>query len=135
MIKYVIIILVSVAIGATITKLYYPTLQTVTETKEVVRNNVVTEVHEVIRTDGSKEIITVTVDKTVKKDTSSVVAVVAPKLPQYHASISATRSTDALLNGDVVYGAQLDYNVIGPISVGVRADTSKQIGLVVGVAF
>lgn len=127
--------LVSVAIGATVTKFYYPTLQTVTETKEVVRNNVVTEIREVIRTDGSKEIITVTIDKTVKKETASVVAISAPPKPKYHASISATRSAEALLSDSMVYGAQIDYAILGPISVGIRADSTKQIGLVVGVAF
>lgn len=128
---------VAAVIGASITKYYYPTLQTVTETKEVVRNNVVTEIHEVTRTDGTKEVITVVIDKTVKKETASVVATAAPLKPKYHASVSVTRSADELLNNGatMVYGAQLDYNVLGPISVGIRADSSKQIGLTLGVAF
>ena len=135
MIKYAILILVSVVIGATITKLYYPTLRTVTETKEVVRNDIVTEVHEVVRKDGTHEIVTVIVDKSVKKETASVVATIPSAKPKYHLTFSASKPIKELASDNMVYGAQLDYAILGPISLGVRVDTSKQIGLVIGVAF
>ena len=129
--NYLIVALAAALSGAAITKYYWPTERS-TEV-EVVRNNVVTETREITKADGTKEVVTVVTDKTTKKETATVVAVSTK--PKYHVSISATRSLNYLTGGDVIYGAQLDYNVLGPVTLGVRADTSKQFGLVIGVAF
>lgn len=69
--QHVFILLVAVAItSAALTKYYYPNVEykdKVVE-KEVVRNDIRTIVKEVIKADGSKEIITETTDKSVKKE-------------------------------------------------------------------
>lgn len=128
---YLIGVLAAATLGAGVTKYYWP--NNVTTEIEVIRNNIVTEVREIVRPDGSKETTTVTTDKTTKKETATQTTVALK--PKYHASISATRSVDALTSDKTIYGAQLDYNILGPFTVGVRADTSKQVGLVVGVSF
>jgi hypothetical protein len=129
--NYLIVAIVAAISGAAITKYYWPTNK-ITEVA-VTHTDIVTQVREVVRPDGTKEITTITTDKTVKKDTNTVVAVSSK--PKYQASISATRPVEYLTGGPIIYGVQIDYNILGPITLGVRADTSKQVGLVVGVAF
>ena len=117
--------------GGAITKHYWPTIKNV-ET-EVVRNNIVTEVREVVKPNGTKETVTVVRDNSTSKSTNTKIEV--PKKPQWHASISATCSTQDLKCQKTIYGAQLDYNFAGPFTIGVRADTEKQVGLTLGFSF
>lgn len=122
-------------IGAGVAKYYFPTLRTETKEVEVVKNNIVTEVREIIRTDGSKEVITVVKDTSTKKSTDTSTVLAASPKPKWHATVSGSRSATDLLNAPLVYGAQIDYNILGPLTVGIRADSSKQVGLTIGVAF
>jgi dsRNA-specific ribonuclease len=66
------IILVVAALSAAVTKFYFPSIEEKTQTveKEVVKNNIVTVVKEVTRPDGTKEVITETVDKSTTKSSS-----------------------------------------------------------------
>jgi hypothetical protein len=105
--------------------------KTVEVEKEVVRTDVVTVVKTIERKDGTKETTSTTTDKSVaKKDSTSTVAVVPRS--QYHVSVSGSRSLD---DSNIVYGLQIEKSFIGPLSLGVRVQTDKQIGLVVGYEF
>lgn len=130
-----IIAAICLLLGAALTKYYFPTLRTETKEVEVIRNNIVTEIREVVRQDGTKEIVTVVKDTSTKKSTDTSTVLAAPPKPKWHATVSATRSPSDLFSAATIYGAQLDYNVLGPLSIGIRADTSKQIGLTLGVSF
>ena len=128
---YLLIAVIAAASGAAITRTYFQ--QTKTIEVETVRNNIITETKEVIRTDGTKEVVTVTRDTSTRKSTDT--KVVASSKPKWHATITATCSTHDLKCQSTLYGAQLEYNFVGPFSIGVRADTDKQLGIVLGLSF
>lgn len=102
--------------------------------KEVVRNNVVTVTKEVTRPDGSKEIVTTSTDKTVSKAESDAKTV--PTQPQWHLSASAVMADKPDFGAyKPVYGLQIEKQFLGPISLGLRVQTDKQIGAVIGYTF
>lgn len=132
---YISIALIAAISGAALTKHYWPTQVTTTKEIEVVKTNVVTEVREVVRVDGTKETVTIIKDTSTKKSTDTTVAIAAPPKPLWNVSLSATRSSNELLHGKLIYGVQATYNLLGPFSLGARVDTEKQIGLVLGMEF
>lgn len=129
--KYIILFVVAAGAGSAVTKYYWPTTKNVGT--EVVRNNIITQVREVVRQDGTKEIVTVVTDTSTKK--SKEVKTEVAKKPQWHATLSASCPIGDLRCTKTVYGAQLDYNFAGPFTIGVRADTENQVGITFGVSF
>jgi len=73
-----ILVLIVAALSAALTRYYFPKVEMKTQeiTKEVIRNDIRTIVKEVTRPDGSKEVITETTDKTVKREESKKETVV-----------------------------------------------------------
>ena len=73
---------------------------------------------------GTKTIVTKRTDAIVEqKDVKSDTTVQAPA-PQYHVSVGATI--------DRIYSVQIEKKVLGPISVGIRAETTGQVAAVLG---
>lgn len=130
--NYTITALVSLAIGGAASHYYWPQLSK-TSTSETTQNNITTETQEIIKPDGTKTVSTVTRDTSLRKERSTVV--VAPPKPKWHVSVSATCDIGDLKCQKTLYGAQVEYNFVGPFSAGVRIDTNKQLGVVVGVSF
>jgi hypothetical protein len=118
--------------GLYIGKTYYSRTEVKEVEKEVVRTDVVTVVKTVERPDGTKETTATTTDKSVAKKDSSITSVTAVAKPDWHISISSSRS---LSNVELIYGLQIERRILGPFSLGIRADTEKQIGLVIGMEF
>jgi Glu-tRNA(Gln) amidotransferase subunit E-like FAD-binding protein len=106
--------------------------QTVEVEKEVIRRDVVTEIVEVIRPDGSKEVKTIVVDKSKEqKDSKSTVTVVAAK--NYIGSVSA--ATRSIKFDEIVYTASIQKRIMGPFFLGGSASTDKQYGLIISMEF
>lgn len=122
-------------LGLYIGKTYYSTTQTKEIEKEVVRTDVVTVVKTVERPDGTKETTSTTTDKTVSKHDETKTATTASALaPQWHTSASASVARLSEISSPV-YGIQVERRLLGPFSVGLRAQTDKYIGVALGFEF
>lgn len=106
---------------------------------EVVKKDVTVVEREIRRPDGTVEIdrrtedrSTETVDKSKQTKESTIVQ---NQKPQWKVSASATTAVGSLTSPSLVYGATVERRIIGPFFAGVRADTSKQVGLSVGMEF
>lgn len=136
--KYIIILLIIVAAAsAGITRYYFPQVEfkNTETTKEVVRNDVRTIIKEVTRPDGTKETITETTDKSVKKETSTSDTMIAAK-KQWMFDVGARANLDNISNRDTfVYDLQVQRRILGPFFLGGRVSTDKSIGISVGMEF
>lgn len=126
-VKVQIVILMAVlALGVYIgTKLVKPVVQTVEVDHAVTQTNVVTVTHEVTHTDGTKETIITSTDKSVVKVDESKSTVVAQK--DYFVVASATM--------DRVYGLSVNKRVLGPIFVGAGYQTNGTLSANIGMEF
>lgn len=132
---YTAIIIAAFGLGTYLGKSYFS--QTKLETREVeverIKNNIVTVTREVVKPDGSKTIDTIVTDKSVeKKDSTTTKTVVTASRPDWHISASASTDFKGLAP---VYGVQVERNVFGPFSLGVRLDTQRTVGIVIGMEF
>lgn len=125
--------LIALLLGAGIGSQLFPKIKTETvETeKEVIKRDVVTVVKEVVRADGTKEIITTTTDKTKEKKDSTVTSKVLAS--NYHASISVI--TDNIQLTDLKYQLQVEKRIIGDVFLGAVINSKKEAGLTVGLEF
>lgn len=128
----ILVILVAVA-SAGITRYYFPQVEFKnTETvKEVVRNDIRTIVKEVVRADGTKEIITETTDKSVKKEESKSQTIISSK-PQWMFDVGARTN---LSDRDIYYDLQVQRRVLGPFFLGAKLSTDKSIGVSIGMEY
>lgn len=101
-----ILLIITVAITAAVTKYYFP--NNTETTKEIVRNDIRTIVKEITRPDGSKETVTETTDKSTKKESHSAVTVKS----QWLVGISAKTS---LKDSEIGYELSVAKRQIGPI--------------------
>lgn len=127
-----ILLIITIGITAGVTKFYFPKVEYKnTETvKEVIRNDIRTIVKEITRPDGSKEVVTETTDKTVKREESNKETIIAAK-SQWLVGISAKTS---LKDPQIGYELSVARRQIGPFyllgQVGVRkSEVSAGIGL------
>lgn len=128
------LVVLALGLGIYVGKSQYSKTETVEVEKEVIKRDVVTVVKEVVRPDGTKETETTTIDKSKeKKDTLTSVATGTIK-PDWHISISASAASVAEISSPA-YGFQIERRILGPFSAGLRIQTDKQIGLVVGYEF
>ncbi len=120
--------------GLYIGKTFYSTTKTVEVEKQVTRTDVVTVVKQIERPDGSKETLTTTTDKSVAKRSDTSQTVLAPSRPLY--ALTASYSVNPV-EGNLmpIYSVQLTKQFLGPFSLGLRVQSDKQVGLVVGWAF
>jgi hypothetical protein len=100
--------------------------ETTTVTKEVVKNNVITVTHEVVKPDGTKVVDTTTTDKSTDSKKATVVETKAPKqLYTVHVGIDSNRQ----------YFGGVSKQVLGPLSVGLQASQNGTLGVMVGFSF
>lgn len=105
-----------------------PQIETVV--KEVIKEHVVVKTKIVQSPDGT----TVTESERVEdKDTAVDMSVKAPikDNSRWHVSIDVSSGIDLKAR----YGLQVERKVMGPISVGVRATTRGELGVVLGIRF
>jgi hypothetical protein len=130
---YTAAIIAALGFGIYIGKSYYSRTETVEVEKEVIRKDIQTVVREIVRPDGTRSTETVTTDKSKeKRDSQASTTVVAPPLPNWHISASYARTLE---NPAPVYGLQVEKRLLGPFSVGLRAQSDKYVGLVIGYEF
>lgn len=120
------------ALGLYLGKTMFATVETKEVQKEVVRKDIVTVVKEVVRPDGTKETETISTDKSVEKSDKTVVMSAVNAAPNWFISASLERNS---LDGPSVYGVQVERRILGPFSLGVRVNTEKTVGLVIGMEF
>ena len=131
---YTALIVVALGAGIYIGKVFYSGTSTVEIEKEVVRTDVVTVVKTIERKDGTKETISTTTDKSVAKSDSTVKIVSAPPARLY--SLTASYSVQPTSGSYApVYGIQLTKQFLGPFTLGLRVQSDKQVGMVVGYDF
>jgi hypothetical protein len=128
--KYIpVLILVSAAVGAAVTKSYFPTVKTETVTQEVIKEKTVTEIRQETRPDGTVVTETVVVeDRDQTKDVKES-KVDASKLPDWMLSVGQSVSASP------VYTMSIQRRILGPVWLGAAANTSKELFVTVGVEF
>ena len=124
--------LIAIALGAGIYIGKSQFSKTVEVEKEVTRTDVVTVVREVVKPDGTKETTSTTTDHSISKRDSTSTTSLAPRQPDWHVSVSYSKTFS---DPAPVYGLQVERRILGPFSLGVRADTEKTIGIVIGMEF
>ena len=127
----IIIAAVALLVGATASKFLFPTIQEkiVEKQVEVIQKDIVTETKEIVRPDGTKEIITVVTDKSQEKKESLKVTAIAKS--NYHVSVAALTPNVK----DIYYQIQVEKRVLGDIHVGLLANTNGSYGLSLGYEF
>lgn len=129
----VLLIIVAVA-SAGITRFYFPAIEfkNTETTKEVIRNDVRTIIKEVTRPDGTKETVTETTDKSVKKESSTSETIIAAK-PQWMFGVGARiKPSDSQV---VMYDLELQRRILGPFFLGGKLSTDKSVGVSVSMEF
>ena len=127
--SYIITAVVSLIIGMGITKKFFPTIQEVNVEKEVLKTDVKTVVKVIEHKDGTKETTTEIIDKTVKKESKSVVLT---KPIDYHLTALVTMDLDSK---EKIYGLSLEKRVFSNIFLGVNGNTLNQFGISIGLEF
>lgn len=129
--NYIIVGFVCLLIGGTASKFLFPTIQEkIVEVEiEVIKRDVVTEVREIVKPDGSKEIVTIIKDKSQEKKESSKVVTIAKS--EWHVSAAALTPNTK----DIYYQVQIERRVLGNIHVGVLANTNSAYGISIGYEF
>ncbi len=123
-------LITSFIIGAVIGALIYsryapPKTEIKTETKEVIRNDIITKTVTIQAPTGETRTETVVVDKSTKKETMSLQQIEV-KEKQYRLS---------LLSNGQKHAAGIEYRVLGPLSVGVQVQSDMTVFLGVSYAF
>lgn len=128
-----ILLIVAVVVSAGLTRYYFPKVEykNVEVTKEVVRNDIKTIVKTIERPDGTKETISETTDKSIKKETNSKEITIASK-NQWIFDIGARMNVS---DRDIVYDLQVQRRIVGPFFAGLKASTDKTIGVSIGMEF
>ena len=100
---------------------------------EVVKRDVVTVVKEVVRPDGTKETVTTVVDKT-KEDRSSDKLTLNEKSRMWKANVGADYNPLRPYEG-IGYSFGVERRLLKNIWVGLRGETSGNIGASIGIEF
>lgn len=115
------------------TKYYFPNIESKTEfvEKEVVKTDIVTVTKEVVRPDGTKEVITTTTDKSVSKsDTRNTELKMDVK-----SNLLVTAGVLSNFKDKPEYMLGVSKRVLGPAFVGATYQTNNTYGLTVTVEF
>lgn len=116
--------------GFMIAKHFYPTTKTEIKEVEVIKKDIVTIVKTITRPDGTKEETSTTTDRSTERNTSTYSKV--DKTDRYMVSGLARIQS---YGQQPVYGAIAQMRVVGPLWVGLTADTDKQVGAIVSYSF
>lgn len=115
--------------GAAIDRYFFAREIVKTEIKDrvITKYQVVTQVKEIVRPDGTKVIDTVTTDNSVRAENRESSVSVVKKAPDWIVSGGASF--------DRAYTAQVYRRILGPVFVGASADTSGRVFGLVSVEF
>jgi hypothetical protein len=134
--KYIIgaVVIVSIFIGGYQVGISTKSTTNIVETeKEVKRNDITTVVKEVKKADGTIEIITTTVDKTKETvDKRIATAISTARENLYHVAIA---SDHAIKGTQGLYSLTIERTLISSFTLGIKADTDKNVGVVLGFNF
>lgn len=128
-----ILVLVVAALSAAVTRYYFPQVSTKVEVqeKEVIKKDIKTIIKEIVRPDGTKETVTEVVDHSKEsKESKTSITTFKPK----DWVIAATAETKDLRQ-QFAYGIHIQRRILGPVFVGITANTEKQFGASVGLEF
>ncbi len=121
----------SAVLSVALTRHFWPSIQTVQTTKEVVRTDVQTVTHTVTLKDGSVDTTTTTTDHSVRTDVAKIVVNAKPIL-----NVSALVANDFSKSQiQPIYGVSVSKEVLSNITIGVFGLTSGTLGLSVGINF
>lgn len=126
----VIALLVALAIGYSLGRYLQPPEIRIEEREVTIHHDTVTTIREIVHVDGSKEIVTIIDDKT--KEESTTKTETSTMRPQW--LVTAGFNPKCVTTG-YLYEVSVSRRVLGPIMVGVFANTDKNIGLNVGLEF
>lgn len=132
--NYLITAILALAIGFGLGSYLMPRIetQTVETEKEVIRRDVVTEIREIVRPDGSRETVSTIVDKSKEqKDSKSVITTIAQS--NWHVSLNG--SVKSLKLEQPIYTLQIERRVLGDIYIGGSVSSEKAVGLSIGMEF
>jgi hypothetical protein len=134
--KYTAILcLISAVTAASLTKYYFPTVQT--QTRDVVHNTTNTEIQTVTKTvklPSGEVDTTVTTDKDIQNTLNDIKTQVSLQTPPPNWLVSATYNTD-IHTLQPSYGADVKRRILGPLFLGINADTSGKFGASLGMEF
>jgi hypothetical protein len=141
--KYLaLIILVALAVGAALTRAYAPreVVKTVAVDHDVVKDHIVTVTKEIVQKDGTKEFDTVVTDDRKEDDTKKTTITDTKTLPSLAPKwfVTAGMGLDASSLSSLttpVYQIGVNRRILGPIFIGVNANTRSQVGVNVGLEF
>lgn len=94
--------------------------------KEVIKKDVVTQIVEIVKPDGTKETKTVIVDKSTENSIKELIQSVRPRDWLVGAYYKVN---------DPAYGISVNRRVFGPVFVSVSADTQRQLSVGLGMEF
>jgi hypothetical protein len=94
--------------------------------KEIVKKDVITQIVEVLKPDGTKETKTIIVDKSTEKSTKNVEVTQSKKDWLVGAYYKVT---------DPAYGITVNRRILGPVFLNVSADTGRNLAVGVGLEF
>lgn len=133
--KHVGILLVIVAaVSAAVTRYYYPKIEYKNQTvvKEVVRNDIRTIVKEIVRNDGSKETVTETTDKSIRRETEKKEVLIFGK-SQWFFGLTAQRD---FKNSDTGYQLSVAKRQVGPFYlIGQLGYKNNETSIGAGIGF
>ncbi len=126
------VVVAALAIGAT--KRLWPTIDTkvTVQEKEVIRKDVQTVIKEVVKPDGTKEIVTTIVDKSKESSTKKSEQIIMKKNDWFVAAGAEAKLND--LNNPV-YKIEANRRILGDIFVGGTVNTQGAVGVQVGFSF
>lgn len=122
-----------IALSVTGTKYLWPTVQSSLkiEEKEVIKKDIITIIKEKKNPDGSTETETTITDKS-KEARDKLLEQIVVKPKDWFVSGGATVNPNDLT---LVYNAQVNRRIIGPVYIGATVNTRKDVGLSVGFEF
>jgi len=108
-------------------------IKTEVQEKEVIKKDVVTVTKVITRPDGTKEEVTTTTDKSQerKNKTTEILAKTGAE-KQWHISAGLERASLTSAN---IYSLQVERRILGPFSAGLRANSERTLGVVIGAEF
>lgn len=130
--KYIVLLMVGSAIaGALLTSKYQKSIcPPVSDQKVITKDQIVTEVHEVIKPDGSKITDTKRTEEFHQEENILIPQVLPSSSWRINGGIGYAFSVQSY-----AYSIQLDRRLIGPVWVGIRGNNLKEVDVMLGVEF
>lgn len=108
-----------------------PEIKQVTKEVEVIKKDVHTVIKEIERPDGTKERVTIIEDKSSESSKKTSQTEISNVKPQWKAQgLVGISARDPMF-----YGADVERRILGPVFVGLWANTNKEIGASFSIEF